>query len=87
VHPVAERHQRIQALLKFSRGVMTKRWIPSYQRDEMIDNYCRKHWALGQTTVRDYRKTVILAIQEEVECEISKQLHKLKDAPVPLLQE
>lgn len=81
MHPVAERHQRIQALLKFSRNVMQRTQMPMYERDEMIENYCRQHWGLGETTIRDYKKTVIVKIQSEVEEVISHQLEKLQIAP------
>lgn len=84
MHPVEQRHQRIQALTKFTRAVMQKTYQPQHQRDEMIDNYCRQHWALGDTALRDYKKTVLMAIQAEVEISIRKQLDNLKVIPVPL---
>jgi len=80
VHPVAERHQRIQALLKFSRSVMQRTQLTMPERDEMIENYCRLHWGLGQTAIADYKKTVIVTIQNEVEEVINRQLEKLEIA-------
>lgn len=78
MHPVAERHQRIQALLKFSRNVMKRTGLPMAEREEMIENYCRKHWGLSANCVRDYKKTVLVTMQEEVEVQIEKQLQYLK---------
>lgn len=78
MHPVAERHQRIQALLSFSRNVMKRTGLAMHERDEMIENYCRKHWGLSTNCVRDYKKTVLVTIQEEVEEVIEKQLQSLK---------
>jgi len=83
VHPVDQRHKRIQALLKFSRNVMKRTWLPNHERDEMIDNYCRTHWALGQTSIRDYRKTVLIAIQSDIENAIDRQLLNLRVADTP----
>jgi len=77
VHPVAERHLRIQALMSFTRNIMKRTWLPMHERDEMIENYCRKHWGLSQNAIRDYRKTALAIVQYEIESLADNQIPQI----------
>ena len=81
MHPVAERHQRLQALIKYTRSVMKRTQVEMYLREEMIENYIRLHWALGDTAIRDYKKTALLIVQEEIEKRIESVNKEIPNAP------
>ena len=82
MHPVAERHQRIQALLKFSRNAMKRTGINLIEREELIDNYCMRTWALGATARRDYVKTILAALRDEdYQLQLEKKTLEQKHLP------
>lgn len=82
MHPVAERHARIQALLNFSRNVMKRRGESMPERDKLIDEYCMRVWALGATARRDYVKTVIAALKDE-DYQLQLEKKSLQPAELP----
>ena len=89
MHPVEARHQRIQALLKFTRNTMVRTGLSKAARYKLIDEYCMKQWALGATARRDYIKTAMTAIKDEnaqlARARKSLPAKSLPAVPVPVM--